>query len=82
MTSMNANTTRTSSSAGHGTWTMQTVPVVGPGGSSAGNGGNGGAVATGASEPVVEDARERLEVELDTLRGNKELFLGSYEACA
>lgn len=76
--SMHANTTRTSSSVGHGTWTMQTIPVVGPGGNSA---GNGGAVATGANEAVVEEARERLEAELDTLRGNKELFLRSYEVC-
>lgn len=55
---------------------MQTVSVVGGRGTD-----DGGAVATGASQDV-EVARERLELELDSLRGKKEPFLGFYEVCA
>lgn len=69
-----ATTTKTSSTGEPGTWTLQTLPGV-----QGGVGGTGGAVATGASQEAVEVAREKLEVELDTLRGNKELFLGTYE---
>jgi hypothetical protein len=44
-----------------------------------GSGNSGGVVATSAGAQATDEARERLELELDAMRGCKELFLGRFE---